>query len=242
MAAINAENQPNAVYFNLSPSLLVRYPVTWIWPLSAAEFLLMAITLILLFRRRQLTARGIAGAFARMTLALLITPASVYGLILLFRPPQTPLAFTLQLIGVMAVSVTIALAMALELRRRTTLVDIAAASVMLFSALAIPVNIYLPGGSFLFLWPPLFVTFGLLASALLPPRPWLSAAISIVAFTPAVLLLAPLNVQLFTALTLNLAPACSVIVVLTTWLVLAGAVSSDVKPLPPACSTAPVAQ
>jgi hypothetical protein len=127
----------------------------------------------------------------------------------------------------MVVSVTIALAMALELRRRTTLVDIAAASVILFSALAIPVNLYLPGGSFLFLWPPLFVSVGLLASALLPPRPWLKAVLSIAAFTPAVLLLAPLNVQLFTALTLNLAPACSVIVVLTTWLILAAFASAS---------------
>jgi hypothetical protein len=232
LAAINAEDQPNAVYFNLTPSLLVRYPATWIWPLSAAAFLLMVVALILLFRRRQLTPRGLAGAFARLTLGLLVVSASVYGLILLFRPPQSPAAFTLQLLAIMTVSAVITLAMALEFRRRTTLADIAMAGVILFSALAIPMNIYLPGGSYLFLWPPLFVSLGLLTSLLLPSRPRLQSLISIVAFMPAVLLLAPLNVQLFTALTLNLAPACSVIVVLTTWLILSGAVSGDVKPLP----------
>jgi hypothetical protein len=106
-----------------------------------------------------------------------------------------------------------------ELRRRTTGADLATAGVIFFALLAIPVNLYVPGGSFLFTWPPLSLALGLLASTLLPPRRWLTSIVSILAFAPAAILFAPLVVQLFTALTLQLAWACSVGVTLTTWLI-----------------------
>jgi len=123
-------------------------------------------------------------------------------------------------------------AVMLELRRRTTGADLAAAGVIFFTLLAIPVNLYVPGGSFLFTWPPLSLALAVLASTLLPPRRcWLMAMVSIVAFAPAVILVAPLVVQLFTALTLQLAWACSVGVTLTTWLIVSAMALGETKRL-----------
>jgi hypothetical protein len=119
----------------------------------------------------------------------------------------------------------------LELRRRTTGADLAAAGVIFFTLLAIPVNLYVPGGSFIFTWPPLFLALGVLAATLLPPGRWLMTIVAIVAFAPAAILVAPLVVQLFTALTLQLAWACSVGVTLTTWLIVSAMAVGETKRL-----------
>jgi hypothetical protein len=170
-----------------------------------------------------MTFRGLGGAFARLALALLLTPAALYGLMLLLHDAQTPAGFIGRLLAVVLLSAIITMALMLEMRRYTTGADLAAAGMIVLSLLAIPVNLYVPGGSFLFTWPPLFLALGLLATTLLPHhRRWLAAVISIIAVSPAAILFAPLIVQLFTALTLQLAWACSVGVALTAWLIVAG--------------------
>jgi hypothetical protein len=221
LAAITAGDQDNAIYFNLTRSLLVCYPAAWVWPLTAVLIVATTATVVLAFRRRRVTFGGLASSFARLTLALLVTPAAVYGLMLILHDAPTPGGFTMRLIAILTMSIVITLMLALEFRRRTTLTDLAAAGIILFALLAIPVSLYLPGGSFLFFWPPLFVTLGLLTSLLVPARRWLAVAVSIIAVAPAVLLLAPLIVQLITALTLRLAPACCAGAVLVIWLILA---------------------
>lgn len=220
LAAITAGEQGDAIYFNLTRSFLVCYPAGWVWCFTAILFFSTVVTVVLAVRRGRATFGGLASGFARLVLALLVTPAAVYGLMLIFHEAESPGGFTMRLIAIVTMSIVITLMLALELRRRTTLTDLAATGLILFALLAIPINLYLPGGSFLFFWPPLFVALGLVASMVIPPRRWLGVAVSIIAVAPAVLLLTPLVVQLFTALTLRLAPACSVGVVLASWLIL----------------------
>jgi hypothetical protein len=223
LAAITAADQGEAIYFNLTPSILICYPATWNWPLTAVVLVITIATVTLGLRRRCMTFRGLGGAFARLALALLLTPAALYGLMLLLHDAQTPAGFIGRLLAVVLLSAIITMALMLEMRRYTTGADLAAAGMIVLSLLAIPVNLYVPGGSFLFTWPPLFLALGLLATTLLPHhRRWLAAVISIIAVSPAAILFAPLIVQLFTALTLQLAWACSVGVALTAWLIVAG--------------------
>jgi hypothetical protein len=231
LAAITAADQGDAIYFNLTPSVLVCYSTSWVWPLTAMLLLVTLAMLVIGFRRGRMTARGLAGAFARLALALVITPAAVYGLMLVLHDAQTPGGFIGRLLTVVLLSVVITVMVMLELRRRTSGADLAAAGVIFITLLAIPVNLYVPGGSFLFTWPPLSLALGVLAATLLPPGRWLMALVGIVAFAPAVILFAPLVVQLFTALTLQLAWACSVGVTLTTWLILSAMAVSETKRL-----------
>jgi hypothetical protein len=106
-----------------------------------------------------------------------------------------------------------------------------------FSILSIPINIYVPGGSFLMLWPALFATAGLFAIAHLSPLTWLRTIICLVAALPTVLLLVPLDKLVFTALTLHLAPILSCVMVLTVWMLIATltpaiAARNSLDPLP----------
>jgi hypothetical protein len=231
LAAMTASDQPDAIYFNLTPSLLICYSASWVWPLTPLLIVMTIAMLAIGFRRRQLTLLGLGGAFARLVLALLVPTAAVCGLMLVLHDAQTPGGFIGRLLTISTLSIVITMMLMLELRRRTTGSDLAATGVILFALLAIPVNLYVPGGSFLFTWPPLFLALGVLAATLLPPVRWLMTAVVIVALAPAAILFTPLVVQLFTALTLQLAWACSVGVTLTTWLIVSAMALGETKRL-----------
>ena len=228
LSALVSDDQPNAVYFNLTSTFLARYPATWIWPLTLLQWIVTALALTRALRRRAITLSGLVGAAIRLVLALLVTPAAVYGLILILRPPQTPASFNLQLLAIAALSMVITLAIALEFRRRVTPSDLAAAGLILFSVLSIPINLYLPGGSFVTLWPTLFATGGFAATGHFRPLTWPSTIVCMVAVLPAVLLLVPLDTLVFTALKLPEAPRLSILLVLTVWLV-AGTILHAIK-------------
>lgn len=221
ISSLLTDDQPNAVYFNLTPTILAIYPAAWVWPLTILQFILTTITLIHLKRRRLIAVIGIAGAAARLTLALLITPLAVFGLMHMFSPARTPAAFNLQLAFIAILSTIITLSFAMEFRRFTKGPDLAATGLLLFSLLSIPINIYVPGGSFLTLWPTLFATAGLFAIVHLPPLTWLRTMICLLAALPAVLMLVPMDKLIFTALTLPLAPILSCVMVLTAWMLIA---------------------
>jgi hypothetical protein len=212
LSAITAAGQGDAVYFNLTPSVLARYSSAWIWPLSGLGLLATVLAVVIGWRRRHVTGLGLLEAFARLVLALLLVPAAVYGLMQLVRSPRSPAAFDAQVVAVFAVSIGVTLALASVWRWRATSADIGVSAAVLFALLMIPVNVYVPGGSFLFAWPLLFLACGLLA-AMRPGRGvWMALAVA-----PAVWLWTPLLVMLFSALTLRLAPMCAVGVALATW-------------------------
>lgn len=213
-----SDHQPNAVYFNLWTTLLARYSANWIWPLSILQLLLAAFVLTRGFRRKSISPRGVGGAAIRLLLALFITPVAVYGMMSLVHPVGAPLAFNLQLSAVAILSTIITLAFGLEFRRIVRPLDLAASGIILFSILSIPVNIYLPGGSFITFWPTLFATAGFAAAAHFPATSWRLLPLCLLAAAPAVWLLVPLNVQVVTAMRLELAPVLSALIVLTVWL------------------------
>lgn len=220
MAELLADDQPDAVYFNVWPTLLVRYSAKWIWPLAVLQLLLTGWALVLRFKRRLISGRGLAGAGVRLMLALLVTPVAVFGLMRIFHPARTPEAFNLQLLCVAALSAVITLMMALEFRRTVRAGDLAATGLILFSLLSIPINIYLPGGSFIMLWPVLFATGGFWAAGYLKGGSWGLLGICILAVLPTIWVLAPLDSMVFTALRLEAAPFLCGLLVITVWMVM----------------------
>jgi hypothetical protein len=130
----------------------------------------------------------------------------------LVHPPQTPTAFTVLVTTAIVLSFLITWALASIKPRWTTPTDIAASGALLFAILMIPINLYVPGASFLFAWPLLFLSIGLLISTRLNRSTPL-----LIAVLPTLWLWIPLTVMLFTALTWRLAPACAAAVSLATW-------------------------
>ena len=229
LAAVVKADQPNAVYFNLGPWMLVRYPATWIWPLAAVQLALAAAAVIAALRRGALSATGLSGAVLRLGIALLIAPAAVYGLTEMMGRAFTAQAFYWQLLAAIGVTILIAGMLAVtplrfvKSRVGPGAADRAVVVLILLSALSIPLNLRLPGGSFVFCWALMGVALNLLLASLAPGRRWLGTFLSILAIAPVALLFAPLAVQLFTALTLAMAWACSAAVVLAVWMMLAAA-------------------
>jgi len=230
--ALAAPSSRDAVYFNATSRLLIHYPATWIWTLATLQLVVTIAAVTLAFKRKLVTGRDLAGAFGRLFFALLTIPAFIFGLTQILGPPQTPGAFALETLAVIAVGVLATTALAIEFRRRNTPAAVAAAGVILSALLAIPANRYLPGGSFVFLWLPLFVALGLLLAPFLPAVPSFRAAACVTAMAPVLIIGAPLAVTLFTALTLNLAWGCSLFVVLFTWLAIGA--FAPLTPLTPA--------
>jgi hypothetical protein len=222
LARLTATGHPNAVYFNLTPRLLARYPATWIWPLTAAQILLTAGLITAAYRARIITARGLAGALLRLILALLIAPAAAYGLLPTFRPPLTAAAFNGQLAAVVGTAVLITVLLATEFRRRVTSADLLALALILFAGLSVAASLYLPGGTFVTLWPATFACAALAARLRWPETNWPRTAVSALASLPTWLIAVPLCLMLFTALRLEtvLPPAIVLVplVVLVTWL------------------------
>jgi hypothetical protein len=214
LAAVNDPGQGDAVYFNFTPSVLVRYSGVWMWPLSGLALLATVLAVVFGWKCRRVTGVGLAEALARLVLALLLVPAAVYGLMKLVRAPRSPAAFDGQVVTIFALSIALTLLLASAWRRRATSSDVGVSAAILFAILMIPVNLYVPGGSFLFAWPLLFLAGGLLLAT---KRPKGAAVWLAVALIPTVWLWTPLLVMLFSALTLRLAPACAVGVALATW-------------------------
>jgi hypothetical protein len=259
LTRISSASQPNAVYFNLPPLGIVHYPATWTWPLTILQLVLTVAAFALAARRRALSGRGLAGAAARLVLALILAPAAVFGLASLLRPPHTPGAFDAQLIAIAAVVLAISLTAAgtplnfVHPTRgqppRTT--DRCAVVLIVLAIAGIAVDRWLPGGSFLFLWPGIFLALNLLFLFVVPCRPWIRVACLWFAALPTALVFLPLAVVLFTALTMNVAwlvSALSVALVLVAWMLLAAHLrfTPPLPPSPPAPpatgSTAPDAQ
>jgi hypothetical protein len=255
MRAIRAE-PGNAVYFNVTPRTLVWYPARWVWPLMILQGVLTIAALAVGIGRGVITEPGLFGGVARVVLALAAGPAAVYGLSLLLPPVRAPGTFAWEVAVAMAVAgvTTVAAAVTpVRLRRREGAVrgggrvaEFAGAMLVLLAGLGVACGLYVPGGSFLIVWPGSFLAVGVMVAALgaraeeegvegtdgdpgrrdgrLRSRrsaPAWGAVVAVVVVAPAIVLWGPLIVQLFTALGMPMAWACSVLVVVAVGLVVA---------------------
>jgi hypothetical protein len=245
---------PNAVYFNVGRGTLVWYPATWVWPLVIVQGVLGVCAIVVGFWRGVMTGRGVVGGVVRLVAALALTPAAVYGLMLMLRAPQSPGAFWGQVAGVMALAVVITATVALTpvrfMRREAGVVrgrrvgSFAGVVLLFLTGLSAASAVYAPGGSFLVAWPGIVLALGVIVAGLgrgrdaseeegedatrragglrSPGSAGVWAAVAVLVVAPAIVLWGPLLVQLFTALTLQMAWACSVGVVVATVIVVAG--------------------
>jgi hypothetical protein len=250
LRAIKNPGGPDAVYFNVSRGTLVSYPAAWRWPLVVVQGVLAVCAIVVGLWRGAMTGRGLVGGVARLVLALVVAPAAVYGLTLAMTAPQTPHAFYLELLAVAAVAVVVTATLALTpvrfMRREARVLrgrrvaNFAGALLVFLAGLSVASARYVPGGSFLVVWPGIILAVGVIAAALGtriaeeevehedgdPGRrvrsvPAWGAVVTVIVFAPTVVLWGPLLVQLFTALRMPMAWACSVLAVVAVGLVVA---------------------
>ncbi len=224
--ALEGTKERNVVYFDLFGSVLIHYPESWIIPLLLLALLLYAGVVISGFKRRRLATRGLllgALAFlASVTLApLVVTLAwwlirklhSGYDLLAQGDTYNSHYYFLSFAFLTAAVTSTIYLLFA----KRVSVENLALGGLGWWLAAAVAVGLWLPGGSYLLVWPLLFNLLGLLIVIALMDTETLSTKsifILMLSALPGVVLLSPLFYHTFVALSLGLGGAAIVILAL----------------------------
>jgi len=201
--------RPDLVYFNWLGSSLVYYPQWMVWVLLASAALLFVTVAALGVTRKQLRWRDLLLGCAEFFALLLGVTACIYGVwwpvhwgfgqrLLFADTASNKLIVTaLALVGIAA---GLVVQRALLGRRRGS--SLAVGTLLMFGLLTGFVCVALPGGSYLLEWPLLAALLGLLL-ALLTRRLGIAALWLGLGAVPAVLLLAPMILNMLITLDLN---------------------------------------
>jgi hypothetical protein len=202
------------VYFALLKALVIHYPTWLARPLAILLLLLFGGLLLVGLKTGRLTWRGIAYGLLGFILSLGIV-LFVIGLLwrgLLALKGNDDLAASgliyssnLFIIAFIAIVLAIMLALYSRFRRRRSMNDLVTGALCLWVVLSLATSFLLPGASYLFTWPSLFmvIALGFLLAKRGSPGPAKEKIILSIAAAPAVLLLAPVIQMVFVALTLR---------------------------------------
>jgi MFS family permease len=222
--SLDGHGRANAVYFNLFGPVFVHYSGALVLPLAALTVLLYVGMLVLGFRQRRLTAKGIVFGALALVLSAVVAALAVTLVWRLALPlhrgfESTPWGdpFDGGFYVVAMVLLTLAVVAALYnwFRRRASVANLAAGSFLCWVVLAFIVSLLVPGASYLLVWPLLCALVGMVALFLMWEQEsasrWVVLALMAL---PAVALFSPLVQQVFTALTLNAAGLVAILLVL----------------------------
>jgi hypothetical protein len=210
---LNLENPraTDAVYFDLLGSTLVSYPSTWALPLAILAVLVFAGVVIWGIRRRRLTIGGLLLG----SLVQVVSAAVSIGLVTLIWGGVTTLHpdfsnrtnANLFMAGFVLLTIAITAALYLAASRWITVNNLTAGTLLVWLVLSLVSSFYLPGTSYLALWPLPF-SLGILAFTFAkersdaPSLAWF--ALFFVCTLPALILWAPTIYNIFEGLGLRL--------------------------------------
>ncbi|MEU3554836.1 M20/M25/M40 family metallo-hydrolase [Streptomyces fragilis] len=194
-----------ATYFTLGGTL-VRYPAGLVLPLAAGALAACAAATLFAARRRRVRVRAVLTGAATVPVPLLAAAAvgwAGWHLLGLLRPDLTGFSFgdsyrsELTATGLAALTAAAVWTWAAVVRRRRGALELGAAVTLWLTLLTLLTAVFLPGASYLFLWPALTGAAGLALGARLPEEsPWRGPC-SALAAVPAAALLAPVALLLF---------------------------------------------
>ncbi len=227
--------ESNSVYFDVVGLFLVRYPMAWVMPLTFLGMLLFVGVVLIGFKRGKLTLKGIALGF----LALLFSAISAYVVVMLAwwllqtfyaryssMPQWLKYNHSLYLFSFVALAMASASVIYIFFRKRVSIPNLVVGALGWWLILVILSAIYVPGASYLLLWPLMFGLVGL-GLALVSkeseageaPR-ILSTSFYLSLFAiPGIILVVPLIPLIFTGLGLEWSAALMVVVVLLLGLI-----------------------
>ncbi|HEX2271864.1 MAG TPA: M28 family peptidase, partial [Pyrinomonadaceae bacterium] len=195
----------DVVYFNLPGSGLIIYSGKLVIPLTLAVSILFVACIAIGYRRKRLTIQGMSSGF---TAFLISAGAGIFAVIvvrvladMLGGMASVSDKTVLLMSGIAIAAVTAAVY--LRFSRKTSAVNLMAGGIVWWLILALLTGLFLPGASYLFVWPLLFITFGLMLAVLFSPQTlWTTIVIGILT-APAILLITPSIYLLFMAMTIE---------------------------------------
>jgi len=230
--SLDQPRKGNAIYFDVLGLTLLHYPAAWVLPLLLLTLLAFIAVLVLGFRRKKLTVKGILAGFGLFVLNIIAAAAAVTILwwVIAFAQQLAGASLLddfyrskLYFAGFVLIAVAVIAALTNLYRRRVSMENLAAGAFVLWFILLALTSVVLPGGSYLLLWPLLFC---LAAFAFMLTRPAegstsaTSFAILLLAAIPAVVLLVPMIYQIFVAMGLVMIAAVIILVVLLSGLLI----------------------
>ena len=208
---LSQPRQRNEVYFDLFGSFLVHYSNVWVFPLTLLLFALFVTVVVIGARHNKLTIPGMVVGFVSLLVSLLA--ASLLSWLLwkvmwMIRPGPSAAATQSRLLmfGFAALAIAITFAVYTFVRNRAGVESLAVGSLAWWVLLMIFTSIFLPGATFVFHWPLLFMLLGLgwtMFSTANKSNSLRNLIVLGVCALPAIILMAPVIYQIFVGLTLN---------------------------------------
>ena len=221
---LESRKERNAVYFNILGARLVHYSVAWVLPLAMVSLVLFAFVVVLGLKRKRLTFRGMLVGWLFFLLIVILSAVTltiVWWIIGRLHPEYgaqlTGAVYRsgLYMIAFAALTVAITSLLYAWFNKKVTVENLFAGALFWWLLLCLLTALFLPGVSYLFTWPLLFMLLGfgyiLWANELLNTKSTLILAACAIA---AVLLLAPAIHLIFIALTISLSGVAVVVIVL----------------------------
>ena len=209
-----APKKSNAVYFNVFGALFFYYSSTWILPLAGIILVLFIAVIFYGFRKRRLTISG----FALGVLAFALSASAAYGIVrltwwLIYRfggaqewllAGNNAYGANSYLLSFVLLTVAMTAVIYLLFSRRVDAVNLTLGALLWWVVLMIVTAIYLPGGSYLLMWPLLFALVGVAVAIAFPQLGGVKMlAVATLCALPGLFLLAPMIHSLGVALTLS---------------------------------------
>ena len=207
----------NATFFVLPFFGCVVYPISWSVPLALVAALLFAAVVALGISRNRLSLRGTLAAFLGFLLAIVAASAAVWGMWMLSQGKAAgvwqayagdPYHAGFYRIASVALAVALTSPLYVLFQKKAGVLNLWTGALLCWLLLALATSIFMPGASYLFLWPMLSCTLalGFLVFRGQEPGATFGGAVLLWAFAvPALVFMAPTIVLLFMSLTMRMA-------------------------------------
>lgn len=214
------------IFFSAAGLTLVRYPVSWATPLSAFVGLLLLAVIVLGLKKKRLSIGRLILSFFVFLLSIVISViagAAVWLLIVTLKSSyrSMPMGETynsgIYMLGFVALSVALTSTLYALLRKRISVVNLAAGALLFWFIPLMAITRFVPGASYLGMWPMLFATLALGFVLIMPEDGAYSLKRFVVLFgtgLPMVALFAPMISIIFIALTVSAAGIAMMLVTL----------------------------
>ena len=205
---------PDNVYFNLLSTKLIYYPVSWARWLSALVVILLLGVVVFGLRSGRLSFKGLVLG----VLALAVSAVAAGGLTTLIWRLVYKLDYSsnaslqggtyhrnIYLLSFIALTMGVTAAVYVLFSKKVSVENLTAGALLWWMILLIVTSVYLPGATYLFTWPLLFMlaAFALILKRRRSQHPLELLIILLLSAVPAVVLTTPLLYQIFTGLGLE---------------------------------------
>lgn len=199
---LNDRKEANAVYFDVLGLTLIRYSSAWLISLSIIVVIAFAALVAFGVRKKRLTFKGIGFGFLALLSTMLVAAIGAYLLSMLISPSEgETYRANIYLLGFVCLTIALVTLINLLFLRKSRTENVLAGGMLWWLILTVASSLFLPGASYLFMWPLLFSMLGLLLMLTVGRKFLLLGYLYAI---PVIIVFVPVIYQVFQALSLSI--------------------------------------